>query len=69
MKDASEPGRISRAERAARAAIGMPELHPELIISTPGRAEWTLLAALAAELWPADEYVAIVTEVLRDGQG
>ena len=68
MKDAAEPARISRAERAARAAIGMPALHPELITRTPGRAEWTLLAALTAELWPADEYVAILTEVMRDDQ-
>jgi hypothetical protein len=32
-------GRISRNERIARAALGMPARHPELITRKPGRAE------------------------------
>jgi hypothetical protein len=59
-------GRISRKERAARAAIGMPGRHPELLSRKPGRAEWRQLAAWLAELWPHDEYTAIVTDTWRD---
>ena len=57
--------RISRREQAARAAIGMPPGHPELITRKPRRAEWRHLAAWIADLWPNDEYTAIVTEELR----
>ena len=57
--------RISRRERAARAAIGMPPGHPELLTRKPGRAEWRHLAAWIADLWPNDEYAAIVTDALR----
>ena len=53
--------RISRKERAARAAAGMPARHPEHLTRKPGRAEWRQLAAWLAELWPGDEYTAIVT--------
>jgi hypothetical protein len=59
------PGRISRKERIARAALGMPANHPELITRKPGRAEWKQLAGWLAELWPRDEYTAIVTEAWR----
>ena len=58
-------GRISRKERIARAAIGMPAHHPEFVTPSPGRAEWKQLAAWCAELWPDDEYTAIVTDAWR----
>jgi len=58
-------GRISRKERLARAAIGMPAHHPEQLTRKPGRAEWKQLAASLAELWPHDEYTAIVAEARR----
>jgi hypothetical protein len=57
------PGRIGRRERIVRSAVGMPALHPELLTRKPGRAEWELLATLCAQLWPHDEYTAIVTEM------
>ncbi len=62
---AAQLPRISRRERDARAAIGMPPGHPELLTRKPGRAEWRHLAAWITELWPRDEYTAIVTEELR----
>jgi hypothetical protein len=43
----------------------MPDLHPELLTRKPGRAEWQLLAAWCAELWPDDEYTAILAEEWR----
>jgi hypothetical protein len=58
-------GRISRKERIARAAIGMPANHIELITRSPSRAEWKELTAWLAELWPNDEYTAIVAEARR----
>jgi len=57
----SRPGGLSPEERTARAVIGMPARHPELITRKPGRVEWQQLAALCSELWPYDEYMAIVT--------
>ncbi len=65
MTTAGGQGRISRKERIARAAAGMPAEHPELVTRKPGRAEWKLLAAWLAELWPHDEYTAIVAEAWR----
>jgi hypothetical protein len=62
---AGGPGRISRTERSARAAAGMPTRPPELLTRKPGRAEWQLLATWGAELWPHDEYTAIVAEERR----
>jgi hypothetical protein len=59
------PGRIGRRERIARAAADMPAEHPELLTRKPGRAEWQLLATWCAELWPHDEYTAIVAETWR----
>jgi hypothetical protein len=67
----STPGRrsrLSRKERAARAAIGMPARHPELITRRPSRTEWKHLAAWSAQLWPRDEYTAIVTDAWRQGR-
>src|SRR4030088_2028979 len=53
-------------ERDARAAIGMPAAHPEKITRElpGGQEEW--LAALAAALWPEEEYTAIITETRRE---
>ena len=59
-------GRISRQERIARAALGMPAHHPELITHKPGRGEWKLLAAWCVELWPYDEYTAITNPWHQD---
>ena len=52
-------------EREVRAAIGMPARHPERITRElpGGQEEW--LAALAAALWPAGEYTAIITAARR----
>jgi hypothetical protein len=57
--------RASRRERVARAAMGMPAGHPEQVTRKPSRAEWKQLAAWLAELWPNDEYTAIVTDAWR----
>lgn len=58
-------GGISGKERIARTAVGMPAGHPELVTRKPGRAEWKQLTAWLAELWPHDEYTAIVAEERR----
>ncbi|HEV8275222.1 MAG TPA: hypothetical protein VGQ26_05950 [Streptosporangiaceae bacterium] len=58
-------GGISRKERIARDAIGMPAGHPELVTRKPGRAEWKHLAKWLAEMWPHDEYTAIVAKAPR----
>jgi len=65
MTAAGGAGWISRKERIARAAASMPALHPELLTRKPGRDEWKLLAGWCMELWPQDEYAAIVTEEWR----
>jgi hypothetical protein len=62
MTPSAGPCRNSLTERLARTAAGMPAEHPELLTRKPGRAEWQLLAAWCAELWPHDEYTAIVAE-------
>lgn len=58
-------GRISSGESIARAALGMPVEHPELLTRKPGRAEWGQFTTWLAEMWPNDEYAAIVIETLR----
>jgi len=68
MTSPGRHGRISRTERAARAATGMPGRHPEHLTYRPGRAEWCQLARWLAELWPNDEYTAIVTNAWRHDQ-
>jgi hypothetical protein len=65
MIAAGGQGRISRKERIARAALGMAADHPELLTRKPSRAEWKQLTAWLAELWPNDEYTAIVAEAWR----
>ena len=57
--------RISRRERIARAALGMPADHPELLTRKPGRAEWKQLTTWLTQMWPNDEYTAIVAETWR----
>ena len=46
-------------EGAARAAYRMPLRYPERLTRELPAAQEEWLAALAAELWPADEYTAI----------
>jgi hypothetical protein len=65
MTAAGGHGRISRKERAARAAAGMPAGHPELLTRKPDRAEWKQFAAWLAELWPNDEYTSTVAQAWR----
>lgn len=59
--------RINRKERFARAAIGMAANHPEHITRRPSRDEWRHLATWSVQLWPHDEYTAIVAESWRQG--
>ncbi len=66
MTAAGDQGRISRKERIARAVVGMPAEHPELLTRKPGRNEWEQLAAWCTELWPHDEYAAIIAEARRE---
>jgi hypothetical protein len=65
MTNPGKQPRLSRKERIARAVIGMPAGHPELVTRKPGRAEWKQLTAWLAELWPNDEYTAIAAEEWR----
>jgi hypothetical protein len=68
MTSANSQGPDSLKERLARAAAGMPAGHPELITCEPRQAEWKVLAAWCAELWPHDEYTAIVAVAWRKRQ-
>jgi hypothetical protein len=68
MTAADGQDRISRKERIARAAHGMPTRHPELLTRKPGRVEWKQLATWCAELWPYDEYTVIIAEARRQDQ-
>jgi hypothetical protein len=55
----------SQGERDFRAMIGMPVRHPESLTRELPEA----LAALAAELWPDDEWAGIITDAHRsEGQ-
>jgi hypothetical protein len=67
---AARPGTrgCDKAERAARKAMGMPARHPERLTAElpEGQEEW--LAGLAAELWPDDDYTAIISETRREDQ-
>jgi hypothetical protein len=67
MKSPHRQERVSRKERIARAAIGMPAEHPERVTRKPSRAEWKRFAAWLAELWPNDEYTTIITDAWRRG--
>jgi hypothetical protein len=57
-----------KTEREAREAIGMPARHPERITAELPEDQEEQLAALAAELWPDDDYVQIITETRQEGQ-
>lgn len=65
MTAAGGQGWVSRKERMARAAAGMPAGHPELLTRKPGRAQWNQFASWLAELWPNDEYTTIIAEEWR----
>ena len=65
MTRTSGPGRIRGKERIARVSLGMPRHHPERVTRRPRRAEWKHLAAWCAQLWPNDEYTAIVADAWR----
>lgn len=60
--------RSRKAERNARKAAGMPARHPERITRELPESHEEWLAALAAELWPADEYAEIIAETRREDQ-
>jgi hypothetical protein len=55
------------AERTARKALGMPARHPERITAELPEHQEEQLAALAAELWPDDEYAQIIADTRREG--
>lgn len=62
--------RARRAERHARKSIGMPERHPERLTGELPEREEEWLAALAAGLWPDDEFTEIIADTRReDGHG
>lgn len=54
-------------EVAARTAIGMPARHPERLTAELRRREEEWLAAVAAELWPTDEYAEIIRDTNPHG--
>jgi hypothetical protein len=56
----------SKAERDARAALGMPARHPERLTRDLPAGQESYLAALADALWPDDEYAAIIAELWKD---
>ena len=58
--------RSRRAERDARRAMALPARHPERITCGLPEGDEEMLAALAAELWPGDEYAQIITETRRE---
>jgi hypothetical protein len=55
-----------RVERQARAALGMPARHPERVTAELTAGQETWLAATAGVLWPAGEYVEIITGTWED---
>jgi hypothetical protein len=55
------------AEQKARAQLGMPARHPERIIRALSDRQEEQLAAAASQMWPEDEYTAIVAEFLNGG--
>jgi hypothetical protein len=61
----SDPA-AGKAEMDAREAIGMPARHPERITAELPEDQEERLAALAAELWPDDDYVQIITDTRRE---
>lgn len=56
-------------ELEQRDVIGMPYRHPESITRELPAGQEEELAAIAAELWPSDEWTSVITEVRRaEGQ-
>jgi hypothetical protein len=58
--------RSRRAERDARKAVAMAARHPERLTRELPEADEEWLAAVASELWPDDDYTAIITETRRE---
>lgn len=57
--------RPGSAERNARKAMAMPVRHPERLTRELPERDEEMLAALAAELWPGDEFTQIIAETRR----
>ena len=55
-----------KTEREARQVLGMPVRHPERITSGLSDGWEERLAAVAADLWPHDEYAEIVIETRKE---
>ena len=56
-------------ERGMREMLGMPRMHPESLTRELPAGQEEDLAALADELWPDEEWTAIVIEARRaEGQ-
>ena len=52
-------------EKTVRDTLGVPRNHPERLTWRRHGSDEVALLALAAELWPGDEYVEIVDEFRR----
>lgn len=61
------PG-CGKAEQKARAQLGMPARHPERIARSLSRGQEEWLTRAAEQLWPGEEYAAIIAEFLNGGQ-
>ena len=58
-----------RSERETRDVLGMAAGHPESLTRELPAGQEEELAALAARLWPGDEWAGIITDVRRaEGQ-
>jgi hypothetical protein len=56
-------------EQEMRAVLSMPARHPELLTRELPADQEEALAALAARLWPDDEWAEIIIEIRRaEGQ-
>jgi hypothetical protein len=64
MRTPYRQGRANSREHIARAVIGMPA-PPSTSPANPAGLRGRQLAAWLAELWPHDEYAAIVTQIRR----
>lgn len=58
--------RRGKSERDARKAMGMSARHPERLTRELPEADEEWLGALAAELWPDDEFTQIIAETRRE---
>jgi hypothetical protein len=57
-----------QAEQGARALRDMPARHPESLTRDLGDGQDEWLAAIAAGLWPADEYTTIIDTPWREDE-